>query len=441
MENRELLKKAGPIISARLVQNLGMFIGSLMVAQLGKTALAASALATSVGLTCFTFAGSSLQILSPMISRHDSDAQDARFAVFNRGFWAATALGTACAILLSLSTLTLKWWPTTPEIQELLQDYFLYLSPGFLPMLWTGVLQQYLLGTKRAHFVFYYAVARLIVGTLISYLFIFGIPGVIPGYGFHGLAAGITAGSIVSCLALAVVVFRQPEFSQVRLTQVFRFDPTFIELFKKALPIGFQACLELAAFAAGVQLISPLGEAALGAHQIVFQYVMLSTMVPYGICAATALCVGEALGKQNREKALKFTHWGLIYSVAFTGFFSLIYVTMPDALAHLFLRSHYESAGKTLVVLRDYFKIIAVYQVLDGIRLNYIGALRGALHTREALKTSILAFWVIGLPLAAFLIHSQGRGALALPFSLTVGMLVGTVSIYGYYKKGNEKSD
>lgn len=81
-----------------------------------------------------------------------------------------------------------------------------------------------------------------------------------------------------------------------------------------------------------------------------------------------------------------------------------------------------------------------MYQILDGIRLTYIGLLRGALRTKEALATSALAFWGIGIPLAAGLIYGGGFGALSLPVALTVGMIVGTVTIAKISKKGTQKT-
>ncbi|APS50607.1 hypothetical protein AVI50_06950 [Piscirickettsia salmonis] len=46
----KLLHFAYPIILSRLVQTLGLVIGNIFVAQLGNSALAASALATSISI-------------------------------------------------------------------------------------------------------------------------------------------------------------------------------------------------------------------------------------------------------------------------------------------------------------------------------------------------------------------------------------------------------
>lgn len=433
---RPLLAIAVPIISARLVQNLGLFVGSLMVAQLGKAALAASAIATSLSLTLFTFASSSLMILAPLLgSMRTLEHKDERDRTLRRGFLMATALGLAISMLLFLITLTIPWWNTSKEIKELLQVYFWLLIPGNLPMLWTAVFQQFLLSSGRQKVVFHYAVLRFIVGTVVSYLCIFGLPGVFVGLGFHGLGLGVTLGSVLGFLGLGAYTLSRPELSNVTALSLLRPESGIPELLKKAVPIGMMSCLELAAFATGVQLLTPLGEAALGAHQIVFQFVMLGTMIPYGLCDAVALSIGQARGEGNREKAREATKVAGILALTSTGLLSLVYFFDPDLMAHLFLRSHYASSGDVLAVVRPYFQIIAFYQVLDGSRLVTIGALRGRLNTSAALSTSVLAFWVVALPLAALLILGLGKGPLALPVSLTLGMVAGTISIRRVYRK------
>ncbi len=433
---RPLLHLAIPIISARIVQNLGFFVGSLMVAQLGKAALAASALATSLSLTIFTFASSSLMILGPLLSSlRQQDHQEERERTVRRGIWMATVLGLLVSTLLVLATLTIPWWNTSDEVKELLKTYFWLLIPGNLPMLWTVVFQQYLLSSGRQKSVFWYSVIRFVAGSLVSYLCIFGLPGLFPGLGFHGLGLGITLGSILGCLGLGIFALRTPELQQLSWLSLFRPEAGVVQLLRKAVPIGVMSSLELAAFATGVQLLAPLGEAALGAHQIVFQFVMLGTMIPYGLCDAVSLSVGQARGENDFQKARESARSGQIIAFVSSGVLSLVYLLKPELLAHLFLRSHYETSGDVLAIVVPYFQLVAFYQLLDSSRLVTIGALRGRLNTAAAMTTSILTFWIVALPLAAMLILGFDRGPLALPFSLDLGIIAGTIAIRRVYAR------
>lgn len=433
---RPLMHLAVPIISARVVQNLGFFVGSLMVAQLGKAALAASAIATSLSLTTFIFASSSLMILAPLLSGMQRDEhKEQRERTVRQGITMATIMGLLVSLILFLVTLTIPWWDTSQEIKELLQVYFWLLIPGNLPMLWTVVFQQYLLSSGRQRSIFWYSLIRFFVGTLVSYLCIFGFPGLFPGLGFHGLGLGVTLGSVLGCAGLGIYTLRQPELQGFALSSLFRPESGVAQLLRKAVPIGVMSSLELAAFATGVQLLTPLGEAALGAHQIVFQFVMLGTMIPYGLCDAVALSVGQARGEQNMEKAREASSAGGVLSFIATGVLSLVYLLKPEFLAHLFLRSHYDTSGDVLAIVIPYFQLIAFYQVLDGSRLITIGALRGRLNTTAAMTTSLLTFWVVALPLAALLILGFDKGPLSLPLAMNLGMIAGTIAIRRVYAR------
>lgn len=419
-----------------------MFVGSLMVAQLGKSALAASALATSISLTLFTFASSSLMLLSPLLSgmRQVKD-QEQRDTTLRQGFLMATMMGLAISLLLFLLSLTIPWWDTSQEIKDLLQVYFWLLIPGDLPMLWTTVLQQYLLSSGRQRSVFWYAVARFVVGTGVSYACIFGIPGLFNGLGFHGLGLGITLGSVLGCLGLGGYALTRPELETLRLKTFLRWQAGIFELLSKAVPIGVMSCLELAAFAAAVQLLTPLGEAALGAHQIVFSFVMLGTMIPYGLCDAVALSVGRARGEKRFQEAREATRAGAKLAIISTGLLSMVYLLAPELPAYLFLRGHYESSGDVLAIVRPYFQIIAFYQILDGVRLIIIGALRGRLNTSAAMSTSVMTFWIVALPLTAVMISGWNFGALSLPVAFTIAMLLGTVAIGRVYARVCQDDD
>jgi MATE family multidrug resistance protein len=431
---RPLLARAVPIVSARLVQNAGLFLGSLMVAQLGEDELAASAIATSLSLAIFTFATSSLGLLAPMLSSlHAQD--DERLRVLRRGFLAATLLGAGCSLVMLMVCVTMVWWEITPILRTMLWEYFLVLVPGYFPMLWTNVLQQYLLGAGRQTAVFWYAIFRVMGGAVVSFLCIFGLPGLFPGMGFDGLGLGVTLASCISCLGLGLFVMNQSDLRIPKWWSMFGYEPGAGAMLKKAIPIGIQSSMELAAFAVAVQILVPLGEDVLGAHQIVFQFVMLGLMVPYGLCDAVALAVGEVRKGEGLSAQHAIVMAGRQLAFAATGVLGLLYLFCPQILVGAFLATHETHSPEIMAIAVPYFRLITLYQILDGSRLITIGALRGQLRTREALSTSVLTFWVVALPLAALAILWGRMGPLALPMALNLGMLAGTASIQRVYHR------
>ena len=63
------------------------------------------------------------------------------------------------------------------------------------------------------------------------------------------------------------------------------------------------------------------------------------------------------------------------------------------------------NAGATLLL------VAAVFQLFDGLQVVATGALRGAGNTRIPMIANFIGYWVIGLPLGAFLCFKTEDGS------------------------------
>ena len=68
--------------------------------------------------------------------------------------------------------------------------------------------------------------------------------------------------------------------------------------------------------------------------------------------------------------------------------------------------------------------IAAVFQLFDGVQGVASGALRGAGDVRFAFLSNLVAYWVIGLPIALWLAFGVGMGAPGLWWGLTLGLVI-----------------
>ena len=74
--------------------------------------------------------------------------------------------------------------------------------------------------------------------------------------------------------------------------------------------------------------------------------------------------------------------------------------------------------------------VLGIYQIFDGIRIIYAGALRGLKDTRFSMYTSFVSFWLIGIVFAyifGFSLHGQGVGVW---WGLTLGVFTGTFILF-----------
>ena len=75
----------------------------------------------------------------------------------------------------------------------------------------------------------------------------------------------------------------------------------------------------------------------------------------------------------------------------------------------------------------------AAFQLFDGIQTVATGALRGAGDTRTPMLCHFTAYWIIGLPLGAWLCFRRGWGAFGLWSGLSLALiLIGIVLLFAW---------
>jgi multidrug resistance protein, MATE family len=77
----------------------------------------------------------------------------------------------------------------------------------------------------------------------------------------------------------------------------------------------------------------------------------------------------------------------------------------------------------------------AAFQLFDGFQTVATGALRGAGDTRTPMLCHLIAYWVIGLPLGAWLCFHLGWGAFGLWSGLSLALiLIGIVLLFAWIR-------
>jgi MATE family multidrug resistance protein len=195
--------------------------------------------------------------------------------------------------------------------------------------------------------------------------------------------------------------------------------PRIRRLIALGFPAAMQSTLESGVFAAVTTLIAKLGPVPLASHQIALNTVSLSYMVPLGISSAAAVRVGQALGRKDPAGAGDAGGTAIFLGAAFMACAGVGLLVFPRGIARLFTPD--EAVIHSTVGL---LAAGAAFQLFDGIQTVATGALRGVGDTRTPMFCHFLAYWIIGLPLGAWLCFRLGWGAIGLWSGLSLALIL-----------------
>src|ERR1700719_895307 len=185
------------------------------------------------------------------------------------------------------------------------------------------------------------------------------------------------------------------------------------------LPAATQITLEISVFALTAALIGRLVAVPLAAHQIALNTVAFTYMVPLGISSAAAVRVGQALGRRDPRGARDAGGTAIFIGAAFMTLAGVVLLAAPRWIARVYTTDEVVIRNATILLAAG-----AAFQLFDGIQSVATGALRGAGDTRTPMLCHFAAYWLIGLPLGAWLCFRRGLGAVGLWMGLSAGLIL-----------------
>ena len=319
-----------------------------------------------------------------------------------------------------------------PSLLNLALPYMHALNWSMFPLLLYFVFRRYLQGIDHAAPVMFALLSANLVNLLGNWVFIFGHFG-IKAMGPTGSGFATSISRLYMAGVLLGFIFYHDHRNKLGLRNT-SVQPNFARISKLArlgLPAASQWTVEVSVFAIATSLIGKLGAVPLASHQIAINLASLTYMVPLGISAATAVRVGQALGRKEPEGA-KHSGWtGIALGGTFMLGMAVVFWTVPRPIVRLFT----PAVDVTAMAAKLLF-VAAYFQIFDGLQTVATGALRGTGDTHTALFCHLLAYWLVGLPLGYYLCFSRGMGATGIWVGLSVALIfIGIALMYFWSRK------
>ncbi len=188
------------------------------------------------------------------------------------------------------------------------------------------------------------------------------------------------------------------------------------------LPIGIAQGVESAAFSSLIFIAGRIGSEAIAAHQATMAVVSFVYMIAIGVSAATAIRVGNAVGR-NLPRDVRLAGWsGIILAGVLATPFAFVFLFRPELVAGI-----YGLDGAALRITAATIAAGGLILICDAMMGAGLGALRGVGDVWVPLALQIIAFWIVAVPLSALFAIYYGFGAPGLWYGILCGVILSIV--------------
>ena len=423
-EVRRTLLLAGPLVGGQLA-GMGLnFVDTVMAGKIDAVALAAVAVGFSVWVAINLFVMGVLMSLPPSIAQLDGAGDRVQIGVVARqSAWVwlgVTLLGTGAAFL---ARPVLEVIRVDPEIIPVAVAYVKALVWG-IPAWFAFLVLRFLsegLGVTRP--ALYLGLLALPVNALANWVLMFGELG-FPELGAVGCGHATSLVWWTKFFGMAIYVVRRPELRDLAFfRRPERPDRRVLaDLLRTGLPIGVALFIEGSLFVVVALFIGTLGTLEVAAHQIAINFVAFTFMVPLGISMAITVRVGNAVGRRDPAGVRTAARVGIGLVMAVQVVWALVMTLFPRVVVRI-----YTDDADVMSLAVQLILLAAIFQLSDGLQVSAAATLRGLKDTRAVMLITIVAYWVLGMPLGYALGFPAGFGAPGMWMGLIGGLTVAAV--------------
>jgi len=404
-------KLAWPTMLQNVIGGLQGIVDHAMVGHyVGFTGNAAIGVSWQIFLVVIVFIASLFTGMGVMVARFAgaNDSERANQTVYQAFLTsAALAVGVLAPLGFMLAPSLLGLVNAEPAVQAEALPYLRIMFVFSFGMLMFFMIGGALRSAGDAHTPLRLGIVMTVLNVVLNVIFIRGL-GPVPAFGTAGAAMGtVISAGVISILGIIylrsgrwVVGFPKgtgwhPDFRVIR------------ELFRFGLPTGVQG---VAMNLAGVFLLRFIGSLEMSAEaQAVYavSYTELFSFITWtsvGLMGATAAVVGQNLGAERPERAIRAVRVASWIGLSVAVVIGALFLTIPRALLGVFGME--DPAVLDLGV--QLLAFLSVSGLFITVALTYSGGLQGSGDTKSPLYISIISQIVVPIGMCAAIQASRG---------------------------------
>lgn len=433
-----------PLFMGQLAATSMGVVDTVMAGAAGTLELSGVAIGSSIFWPSELFVVGMALAIHPLIANLVGNGQLYKVALRMQ---VATVCTLACAaiigVIIMLVPLVYRMFPSVDQdMVNIGQGYLIAVGlamPGFAMF---NVLRAYWEGLGKTGPTLMFGCMALVLNIPLNYIFIFGHLGM-PALGGVGCGVATALSIYFTVIGMLFYVKKSPAFSKVRIYQ--KWEPmswsqcwSFLKL---SLPLGIAGMIETLCFSLVAIMLSPFGPMVVASHTIAMNVSGLLAIVPIALSSTASIEVGEAMGTNSWSHARKRALSSTSLAVAFYVIGASVLFFMGEQIAAL-----YSDDAEVLLLTPVLMMYCVVFFFPETLQVMAIGILRGFKDSRTIFLVTIVAYWIVGMPIG----YSLGYGYLGdalegaegfwlgFIFSLTcASVLLGGRLLYLFIKEKN----
>lgn len=416
-----------PILITQISLSAMTFFDTNMSGHFSPVDLAGVAIGSSLWIPIQTGLSGILMGITPIVSQlvGSGEKNKVRYNVIQALYLAGVLGIVVIAAGIILLNPILQFMNLEHRVEEVAFYYLSAMSFGIVPLFGYSVLRNYMDALGQTRITMMITLISLPVNILLNYLLIFGNLG-LPQLG--GIGAGIASAVTYWFIFIIAIFFvhRVEPFAQYGIFREWHkiSIQKWKELTQIGVPIGFAIFFETSIFSAVTLLMSRFDTNTIAAHQAALNFASTLYMLPLSISMALTILVGYEVGAQRAKDARTYSNIGIGSAVLLSLITAVILIVFGEQVAGIY------STDRTVIELMQHFLVYAIFfQISDAVATPVQGALRGYKDVNPAFFITLVAYWLIGLPVGYLTATYTELGPYGYWIGLITGLAVGAAAL------------
>lgn len=430
-EGKSILTFAIPLLIGSVFQQMYNIVDSIVVGRvIGKEALAAIGNAFPIMFTLIALiigiAFGGTIIISQYFGAKDYDKVRKTIGTLYIMMFSMAAILSVIGLVFMDSILALVDIPE--DVYPQAKAYIQIIVGGIVVFFGFNGTSAILRGLGDSKTPMYFMIISTITNIILDILFVVKFK-----WGIEGAAWATIISQGGAFLTAVIYLNRTHKLISIRFKD-FVFDyKIFIQCLRIGLPTGFQHTFVALGMMALIKIVNNFGTDTIAAYSVAGRIDSIAMQPAMVFSQALAAFVGQNIGAGKQERVRRGMRVTLYMSSVVSIVLSILIITFRHGLIGLFNQD-----SEVLRIGGEYLMIVSGFYILFSIMFTYGGVLRGAGDTLIPMFITLIALWIIRIPIAWRL--SDKIGETGIWWAVPIGMAVGASLTFLYYLTGKWKT-